>query len=173
MLQLFLVLHVLGAIIAFGPSAVFAVIGAMSAKEPMHANFAARLSERLETRLVIPFALTMPITGALLIYYAQLDLTNPTSRWLVAGIILYVIALTYAILVQTPAAKKMVELTAAAGAAAAAARANPPAAGGPPAAPPGPPPELLATAKKLQRGGMFLTVMIVAIVILMVTKPGF
>jgi uncharacterized membrane protein len=189
-LQLFLILHIIGAIIAFGSTTVFSIIGAMAAREPMHANFGARLSERIETRIVVPFALTMPITGAFLIYYSQLDLTAPGSRWLLTSIVLYVIAILYAILVQTPAAIRMVDLTAAAGAAAAAARANAapaapaapagsapaaPAApaGSAPAAPAGPPPELRATARRLAMGGMLMTVLVVLVVILMVSKPGF
>ena len=92
------------------------------------------------------------------------DLTSKAYRWLVAGIILYAITITYAVAVQAPAAKKMVELTAG----------GPPAGGPPPeGAPAGPPPEIAATGKKLARGGMFMSVMILLIVTLMVVKPGF
>ena len=84
---------------------------------------------------------------------------NPQGQpWLVAGIILYLIAITYALTVQRNALHHLIEMTS-----------TPP----PPGTPPGPPPpELLATVKKIQRGGMFLGILIVIIVFLMVVKPG-
>ena len=42
--QLFLFLHVLGAIVAFGPTFAFSFIGASGGAEPQHANFATRVS---------------------------------------------------------------------------------------------------------------------------------
>jgi uncharacterized membrane protein len=159
-----LFLHVLGAIVAFGSSfSAFPIIGAMAGREPMHANFAARVSEAIELRVTVPLAIVQAITGALLIVAAGINLSS--SGWLIVGIILYAIALGYALFVQGPAARRMVELTSAAGSAA-------PAAGPAPAGPPpGPPPELLATAARLQRGGMLLGVLVLAIVFLMVVKP--
>ena len=72
------------------------------------------------------------------------DLTSPAYRWLIAGILLYLIAIGFAVAVQAPAVEKMVELTK-----------TPPGPRGPAR------PEFLATAKKLQRGGMFLALLIV------------
>jgi uncharacterized membrane protein len=159
MVQLFLVLHVLGAIAVFGPSFAFPVMAGQAGKMPQHGHFAAVVMDLIERRIIIPGAIVQGITGVGLILAVGLDITSSPWRWLFLAILLYLIAVSYAILVQKPAAERMVELTAA-----------PPSAaqGGAPA---GPPPELVATAKKLARGGQFLTVMIVAIVILMVTKP--
>jgi len=98
----------------------------------------------------------------ILILLIGADLTISAYRWLVGGIILYLIAISFAILVQAKNAEKMVELTR-----------NMPSGPPPAGAPVGPPPELVETGKKLQQGGMFLTVLIVLIVILMVTKPTF
>jgi hypothetical protein len=161
MLQLFLFLHVLGAIAVFGPTFVFPIIASQAQRAPQHVPFAAVLSEFIERRLVIPGAIVQGITGIALILILQLDLTAPTTRWLIGGIILYAIAISFAIFVQAPAAEKMVHLTAG--------MSGPPPAG----APAGPPPEVVATGKKLQQGGMVLTVLIVLIVILMTTKPSF
>ncbi|MEA2610815.1 MAG: putative integral rane protein, partial [Chloroflexota bacterium] len=117
----------------------------------------------IERRLVLPGAVVQGITGVALILILGADLTSPTYRWLVGGIILYLIAISFAAFVQARNAEKLVHLTA----------------GGPPPGPPpagapaGPPPEVAATIQALQRGGMILTVLIVLIVILMVTKPGF
>jgi hypothetical protein len=162
MLQLFLFLHVMGAIAVFGPTFVFPLIASQAQKSPQNGHFAAALSELIERRIVLPGAVVQGITGVGLIIILGADLTSSSYRWLIGGIALYLVAVLYAAFVQAPAAEKMVHLTA----------------GGPPAGPPpagapaGPPPEIVATGQKLQRGGMFLTVLIVLIVILMVTKPG-
>lgn len=161
MLQLFLFLHVMGAIAVFGPTFIFPIIASHAQRAPQHSSFAAALSEYIERRLVIPGAIVQGITGVGLIIILGLDLTASTSRWLIGGIVLYAIAISFAIFVQAPAAEKMVHLTAA--------MSGPPPAG----APAGPPPEIVATGKKLQQGGMLLTVLIVLIVILMTTKPTF
>jgi hypothetical protein len=162
MLQLFLFLHVMGAIAVFGPTFTFPIIASQAQKSPQNGHFAAVVSEFIERRLVVPGAVVQGITGVALILILGADLTSPSYRWLVGGIILYLIAIFFAAFVQARNAEKMVELTA----------------GGPPPGPPpagapaGPPPEVVETGKKLQRGGMFLSVLIVLIVILMVTKPG-
>jgi hypothetical protein len=163
MFQLFLFLHVLGAIVAFGPSFAFPFIASQAQKSPQNGHFAAVVSEIIERRLILPGAVVQGITGVALIFIAGRDLTAPVNRWLVAGIILYLIAILFAAFVQARNAEKMVHLTS----------------GGPPPGPPpagapaGPPPEIVATGKKLQQGGMLLAVLISLIVLLMVTKPGF
>jgi uncharacterized membrane protein len=162
MFQLFLFLHVLGAIAVFGPTFIFPVIAAQARKSPQNFPFAATLSEYISRRIVIPGAIVQGITGVALILIAGRDLTIAANRWLVAGIILYLIAIGFAITVQEKNAEKMVHLLAS----------MPP--GPPPAgAPAGPPPEVAALGQKLARGGMLLTTLIVLIVILMVIKPGF
>jgi uncharacterized membrane protein len=153
----FLFMHVMGAIVAFGPSFVFPLIGAASARDPQHAHFGAVVSEIIEKRLVLPFAVLQGVTGLALILVLKLDLF--ATHWLLLGIALYLIAIVFAVVVQARNVARMVELTSV-----------PPPSG---AAPGGPPPEIVATGKQLQRGGMLLSVLIVAIVILMVTKPSF
>ena len=154
--------HVLGAIIAFGPAFSFPIIGAMGGKEPMHANFATRLSERLAKVQLTPLALLQGITGIGLIYFGNIDLLK--STWLLIAIVLYVTALGYAAMVQSKAVLKVIELSG-----------GTPTPGAAPAGPPagGPPPELLAAIKKVQRGGLLLIGLIVTIVFLMVTKLSF
>jgi hypothetical protein len=159
MLQLFLFLHVMGAIAVFGPTFAFPVIASQAQKSPQNSHFAAVVSELIERRIVIPGAVIQGITGVALILIIGADLTSPAYRWLIGGIILYLIAILFAIFVQARNAEKMVELTAG----------GPP----PPGAPAGPPPGVAEMGKKLQQGGMLLTVLIVLIVILMVVKPTF
>jgi len=163
MLQLFLVLHVLGAIAVFGPTFAFPLISRQAAMSPQNGHFAAVVMDLIERRIVIPGAIVQGITGVALILITGWYPNAGTYLWLSVSIVLYLIAVLYAIFVQAPAAEKMVKLTAG----------GPPAGAPPAGAPSGPPPEVAATAQRLARGGMFLTVLIVLIVILMVTKPAF
>jgi hypothetical protein len=159
-LAVFLFLHVMGAIVVFGPTFVFPIIVSQAQKSPQNFPFAARLSEFIERRLVLPGAVVQGITGVALIVILGVDLTSSAYRWLVGGIILYLIAIGFASAVQAKNAERMVHLM----------DSMPP--GPPPAgAPAGPPPEVAALAKKLAQGGQLLAVLIVLIVILMVTKP--
>ena len=162
----FLFAHILGAIIAFGASfSTFPLLGAMSGKEPGHANFGSRVSHAISTKIVRPLAILQGITGVALILIRNIDLTK--ALWLDVAIVLYVIAIGYALFVQIPIGHRLVELTSG----------GPPAGGGAPApagspAPPmGPPPGLVEAATKARQGGMFLGLMITAIVFLMVVKP--
>jgi uncharacterized membrane protein len=152
-----LFLHVMGAILAFGPTFAFSIMGAMAGKEPQHANFSARQTAAISNRLVYPLVIFQGITGLLLIASGKIDVT--AKPWLVLGIILYLIALAYGMTVQRNALHHLIELTS-----------TPP----PPGTPPGPPPPaVLATVQKVRRGGMFLGTLIVIIVFLMVVKPTF
>jgi uncharacterized membrane protein len=154
---LFLFLHVMGAILAFGPTFAFSIMGAMAGREPQHANFSARQTAAIGNKLVYPLAIFQGITGIVLIF--ALHIEPEKAPWLAVGIVLYLIALVYALTVQRNALHHLIELTS-----------TPP----PPGTPPGPPPlEVMATVKKIQRGGMLLGVLIVVIVFLMVVKPTF
>jgi hypothetical protein len=161
LLALFLFLHVMGAIAVFGPTFVFPVIASHVRKMPQNGHFAAVLSEFIESRIVIPGAIVQGITGLILIGLLGINpFTDAPWRWLLVAIVLYLIAIGYAIGVQRVNAEKMVHLTA-----------NMPPGPPPAGAPAGPPPEIAATGAALARGGQILTVLIVLIVILMVTKP--
>jgi uncharacterized membrane protein len=153
-LPILLFLHVLGAIIAFGPTFAYSIMGAMAGREPQHANFSARQVAAIGDKLVYPLAIFQGVTGVLLILAANRDLVN--ERWLGLGIVLYAITLTYALTIQRNALHHLIDLTS-----------TPPAPGTAPS------PEIPATVKKIQRGGMFLGLMIVVIVFLMVVKPTF
>lgn len=154
--------HVLGAIITFGPSFIFPLLARQSQRMPQGGHFGAVLGETIERRIVIPGAIVQGLTGlglAVILASRGVDLSKPAFRWLAIGIVLYLIAIGYAIFVQDKAAQRMVEITKG--------MSGPPPAG----APAGPPPELVATAARLQRGGMILTVLLVTIVFCMVVKP--
>ncbi len=147
-----LFLHVMGAILAFGPTFAYSIMGSLAAKEPQHANFSSRQVAAIGNGLVYPLAIVQGITGLLLIFAGNFQ---TQSLWLALGIVLYVIALVFALTVQRNALHHLIELTSAP----------------PPPGATGPSPEIVATVKKIQRGGMFLGLLIVVIVFLMVVKP--
>lgn len=152
-----LFLHVFGAILAFGPTYAFSIIGALARGEPQHANFGTRVVAAIGTKLVYPLAILQGVTGLGLIVAGEIDLM--ASQWLTISIVLYAIALTYALTVQRNALNRMIELNS-----------TPPPAGTPPGPPP---PELVAAGAKIARGGMFLGILVAVIVFLMVVKPSF
>lgn len=151
-----LLFHVLATIVAFGPTFAFPLIGAMGGKEPMHANFGARVSLRIAERITLPLAAFLGISGILLIWSASIDLLR--VHWLLLSIALYVVGMGFVILVQIPNSRLVVDLS------------TMPAAGPPPA---GPPPGLSAAIRRVQLGGMLMMVIVVVIVCLKVLKPTF
>jgi len=158
-------LHVTAAIIAFGPTFVFPLIGAVSGKHPQHAGFGLLLSEVIEMRLVIPFALTMPVSGLGLAFTLGIEWNH--NAWLIAGLSLYVVAMYIAIVLQAPVVRRLVAMTMHAPAGAAA-----PLPAGPGAAQAGPPPEMAALIARMKLQGMLLTLLLISIITLMVWKPG-
>jgi uncharacterized membrane protein len=131
------------------------VVGPMVAKEPQHANFYARTQGAANMRLVTPVAFSMGVTGVLMIIErGGLSTITGGQRWLEVAILLYVVSLAYAMAIQAPAGRRLVELTS-----------TPPAPGG------GPDPAIPATARRVRNGGILLTVLVVLITFLMVVKP--
>lgn len=155
---LLLFLHVGGAILAFGPTYAFLLLGPMAAREPEHRNFALRFQERVANTLVTPLAVFQGVTGLLLVWRIGFEIL--TRGWLLVAIVLYLVALSLAFGVMVPALRILVPATA-----------------GPPPAPPagsapaGPPPHIVATARRARMAGMVNAVLILVIVFLMVTKP--
>ncbi len=156
----FLFLHVLGAVIAFGSGFSFPIIGALGGAERMHGNFATRVQYAISTKRVVPAALSMPVTGVGLIWAARVDPFSRDARWLALGIVLYVVLLTFALAVQLPITRRIIDMTA-----------SPPPEAPPDSAPSGPPPALMGLVHKVQRGGLFMSATIAVIVFLMVVKP--
>jgi uncharacterized membrane protein len=150
-----LFLHVLGAIVAFGPTFGFSVIGAMGGAEPQHGNFAIRVSETLSHRLVYPIGITLPITGTAMILVRGINPLDRPFWWLAMAIVLYIIAYGYSYFFQSKLVAQVIEMTSAP----------------PPPGASGPPPALMALVTRIQNGGKALALLLVAIVFLMVVKP--
>jgi hypothetical protein len=166
--HLFLYLHVLGMIIAFGPTWAFPIIGGLSSREPQHGNFALRLSLTLEDRLVIPLGLSLAVTGVGLIVTVSPSISI-TEPWLLAGIGLYLISFVLALGVMRTNLIKLVRLTSQPPPMPAGVMPSGVGAGGAPA---GPPPAVLARLNLQARLGMVLTVLFLLVVLLMVFQPG-
>lgn len=152
MFQLWLFLHVLGAIVAFGFAFYAPFYGAAAAKEPQHGNWYLRATKRVSDYVVIPAAVSMAVTGILLVLESG-GLRRFEELWLLLAIVIYVIALALVFLVQRPALKQVIELTSA------------------PPGPSGPPPEVPALLRRLRLIGFVLLLIIITIVYLMVVKP--
>ena len=150
-----LFLHVLGAIVAFGPTFTFAFIGAAGGAEPQHANFATRVTHTLTSKLVLPIGITLPITGLAMMAVRNINPLERTRWWLAIAIVLYLITYGYGFFVQSKLVHRVIEITSAP----------------PPPGASGPPPELRALVGRIQRGGMLMGISIVVIVLLMVVKP--
>lgn len=151
-----LFLHIAAAIVAFGPTFVFPIIGSMIEKNPQHAHFAMELNHKIERGLVIPVALTMLVSGTGLIFSTHI--TPLGSWWLAVAILAYLTALSIALFILVPSTTKLVAMTAQ---------------GPPPDAPPGPPPpEMAALIARVRTFGMVLTGLLFLIIFLMIVKPG-
>jgi uncharacterized membrane protein len=149
-----LFLHVLGAIVAFGPGFASMIVGPMAAKEPQYANFYARTQVATGRKLVTPVSISLAITGIGMILVRGWGSLTAGRHWLEAGILLYVIAVVVAMAFQAPAGRKLVELTS-----------QPQVPGA------GPSPELRTAAGRVRMGGIVLTLLVVAITFLMIAKP--
>ena len=164
-----LFLHIVGAIIAFGPGFALAIFGAAAGQEPQHANFTLRASSVIARRLIVPLAILQGITGLGLVLTEGTELL--TRAWLLLAIVLYAIALFIAIGLNLPNLRRLIEMT------------TPPPGGSPPGGPPaggppaggppagGPPPELVDRVAKSRQYGMAMSGLVVVIVFLMVVKP--
>jgi hypothetical protein len=150
-----LFLHVLGAIVAFGPTFAFSIVGAMGGAEPQHANFATRITDAITSKRVLPVGFTLPITGLAMLAVVGINPLERERWWLALGIVLYLIVYGYGFFVQHPLVERIVQMTS-----------SPP----PPGAS-GPPPELMGLIKRVQRGGIGMGLLLVTIVFLMVVKP--
>src|SRR5258708_268166 len=74
-----LFLHILAAVLAFGPTFVFPIIGIQAQRNPQNVHFAMVLNEKIERGLVIPLALTMLVGGTGLLFAANVDVPRPPS----------------------------------------------------------------------------------------------
>ena len=180
---LFLTIHILTAIGAFGPTFIFPLIARMAARDPQSGLFALRLTDRIEKRVVIPGALTMPISGGLLVWSEGINL--PGTHWLLLAIALYIVAISYSIAIQMRTIDRMIEIAGAMAGGRGVLVEGPGAALARPVSDAavvaaeaverpryaGPGAEMAALAARARNGGILLTILVVLIVSLMAGKP--
>jgi uncharacterized membrane protein len=152
LIAILLLIHVAGAIIGFGPSFTFALLGPMAAKAGPQGGLALmEAMDAIEHKLVLPVAIVVqPLSGLALIFLAGYNVNFFSHPWLWVSLILYAAAFYLAVFGQRTRLSRMIEI----------AKAGPPT------------PEFVAIAKTVARTGPIVTVLLVAIIVLMVTKPG-
>lgn len=158
---IFLFLHVGGAIIAFGPTFTFPVLGRVAAREPRFGPAIITANVAIEKGLIIPVGLFQAVSGIGLILTLGINPFDSAFHWLLAGIILYILAFTIVFGVVYPNGEKLLHMVQSA-------PAGPP----PEGTPPGPPQAMLALIKRSQQTGMVLTVILVLIIFCMAVKPS-
>lgn len=151
--EILLLLHIFGAIIGFGPTYAFAVLGPLSGKlEGPQSIALLKGIIAIEKKLVLPTAIVVqPLTGVLMIFESGRDNNFFEHEWLWIAILLYIITFYMAVFVQTPTVEKVVELAEGGNAG------NE---------------EFLGGIKRIQTLGPMITLALTTIVFLMITKPG-
>jgi uncharacterized membrane protein len=151
-LTVLLFLHIAGAIIGFGPTFSFAVLGPLSGKlgGPQALGILKGML-KIEKTFVFPAIVLQPLTGALLIFKEGLNEDFFSHYWLWIGILIFAAAVYIALFKQTPAVERLIELAEGGNAGT---------------------PEFAATAKITRTLGPILTLMLVVIIYLMIVKPG-
>lgn len=150
--EFMLLLHVGGAIAGLGPAFGFSVMGPMAGRlGGPQALGIMKAMHKISRGIILPMAIVMGITGAVLIGQGGWDTDFISHEWLWISILLYLVMVGISALVEIPAVGKMIALAEEGSAAS---------------------PEFGDLAKKTQMAGMALTVMLVLIIILMVLKLG-
>jgi len=101
-----MILHVLTAIIAFGPALALPLLGRYAQTHPAAAATIADLGHLVEQRLVAPVSLLVGLTGVALIFAVPPWRDGPIdlwgTPWLVASVVWFVAALVFSTLFQSP-----------------------------------------------------------------------
>ena len=158
---IFLFLHVAGAIIAFGPTFAFPILGRVASRDPRFGPAVITANVAIEKGMVIPVGLFQAVTGIGLIITLGINPFDSAFHWLLAGIVLYIAAFTIVFTIVYPSGEKLLHMVQTA-------PAGPPPAG----APAGPPPAMLALIKRQQQTGIVLAVLLIVIIYLMTIKPS-
>ena len=154
-MTLLLVIHVMTAIIAFGPVFTFPILGLMaehaSTQEVGHAL--ALATKKIGRGIVVPVGLTQIVTGVWLLLGLHLDLRH--NVWLGSALVIYIFAMGAVLFHQLPTQSRIVELTA---------PGQDMAVNGPIVA---------GLGKRVKAVGIVLTLALLVIIVLMAWKPGF
>jgi uncharacterized membrane protein len=106
-------IHILLAIVAFGFNATYGVWIARAQRDPAHLDFALRGVKVLDDYFANPAYLLLLISGLTMVFLAHLQLT---TFWLLAALILWVVAIALGYGVYTPTLSRQIRTLAASGA---------------------------------------------------------
>jgi uncharacterized membrane protein len=140
-------LHILLAVVAVGFNATYGIWLARAAREPEHEAFTLKGVKLLDDRFANPAYALLLVTGLLMVWIGDLDLTQ---FWLLAALVLYAVAVGLGLFVYTPTLRDQIAALEAGGAAST---------------------ELQALSRRGTTVGIVLAVDVIVIVFLMVTKP--
>lgn len=140
-------IHVLMAIVAVGFNATYGIWLTRAAKDPDRLTFALRGVQVLDDRFANPAYALLLVTGLLMVWVGDLDLTQ---FWLLTGLILYAVAVLLGLLAYTPTLRRQIAVLESSGSHS---------------------PEFASLARRGQVLGIVLAVDVLVIVFLMVTKP--
>ncbi|MEA2453513.1 MAG: hypothetical protein QOG04_2223 [Actinomycetota bacterium] len=151
--EILLLLHIFGAIIGFGPTYAFAVLGPLSGKlEGPQSLGVLKAMMAIEKKLVFPTAtIVQPVTGILLIVESGRDKNFFSNEWLWIALLIYVVIYYLAVFQQNPTVEKIVAMAESGEAGT---------------------PKFLELVGKTKKIGPILTIGLTIIVFLMITKPG-
>jgi uncharacterized membrane protein len=108
MFRIFLFIHVLSAIVAFGPNFSIPIMAAWIQKnDPGGTEFLLKMGNVLGRRQIGPASALLLLSGIGLILTTNRPITQP---WLAGGIVLYLIAMGLGIFVQTPSSNRMIRI---------------------------------------------------------------
>jgi uncharacterized membrane protein len=145
--EVFKFFHVLLAIVAVGFNATYGIWLARAAKQRDHEAFTLQGVKFLDDRFSNPAYVLLLMTGLLMVWVGDLDLTQ---FWLLAALVLYVVLVGVGLFVYTPTLRNQIGVLASAG---------------PDSA------EFQALSRRGTTVGIVLAIDVIAIVFLMVTKP--
>lgn len=159
-----LLLHILCAILGFGPLMLNGLYGQQAAQRPGPGGVAIGQANFAVSKIAEIFVYGVFVFGILLVLAAEGDQIGWGDVWIWLSIVLFVIGIGFFHGMLFPNARRMNTLAEELAAS-----------GGPPQGEGGPPPqvtEMEATGKKLAMGGMFLNLVVLTILFLMIFKPG-
>ena len=162
---IFLFLHILAVISGLGPTIAYPMFGSI-ARRKQGPEGTAIFGATLEVGGKLEYAIyAIPVFGIILVLLSD-DAFEFTDGWIIAGILLYAVAMYVSQGLHTPNLRKMHELQLEL------ARMGPPPEG---AAAGGPPPQVVELEERGKRAGMYGGILHLSIVLLlidMIWKPG-
>jgi uncharacterized membrane protein len=140
-------IHILSAITAVGANLTYGVWASRGRRDDEHLRFALRGIQFLDNRIANPAYGVLLVTGLIMTF----TLWSITTRWILTGLILYVLVAVVGVAVISPALRKQIAALEQQGP-----RSN----------------EYSRWSSRVQAAGMFASVVVIAIVFVMVFKPA-